>query len=124
MRSAPTVNGSSTSSLIGSFARASIITGLVPKLISHASASIGVIAGTTEQIAEPSAPPGFATSRPTIERMSSASSSAVRGAAVVRRQCAVNASPSKVPIVISEFPTSNTTIMAIPPTPKNLSDTE
>src|SRR5437764_37889 len=84
--SAPTVNGSSTSSLIGRFARASTITGFAPKLISQASESIGVIAGTTEQIADPSAPPGDATSGPTIERISSANSSAVRGAAVVNRQ--------------------------------------
>ena len=95
IRSAPTVKGSSTSSFTGSLARASIITGFRPKHISHASASIGVIAGTTEQIADPVIPSEDAIASPVIERIRIASSSAVRGAAVVRRQCDTSSSPLK-----------------------------
>src|SRR5512132_2542593 len=115
MRSAPTVNGSSTSSLIGSVAWLSMITGLRPKHISQASASIGVMAGTTEQIADPSAPSGEAISTPMMERINNASSSAVLGAAVVSLQCETSSSASNVPIVISELPTSKTTITELPP---------
>src|SRR6202011_1418577 len=82
--------------------------------ISQASASIGVIAGTTGQIADPGIPSGDAIASPVIERIRIASSSAVRGAAVVRRQCEASSSPLKIPIVISELPTSNTTIIENP----------
>src|SRR2546426_9390740 len=123
-RSAPTVNGASTSSVLGNVAGASIIIGLRQKDISQASASIGVIAGTTEQIAEPSAPPGVATSGPVMERIRSANSSAVLGAAVVSLQCEISSSSSKIPIVISEFPTSKTTIIARSPAREIQSETQ
>ena len=100
MRSAPTVRGSSTSSVMGSRARPSTTTGCFPVAAATASPRACVTGGTTEA--------RMAARTSLVERplcdsdavIAAAHSSGVRPA-VVRRQCDSRASPRKRPILVS-----------------------
>ena len=114
MRSAPTVSGSSTSRLMGSFERPSTNSGALPVSLAQASARGAFTDGTTDPMTLPSTVDRSTSEVASSERSSRCTSSGVRPPSVVTRHRMRTAVPSQRPIVVSLLPTSNARIMSPP----------